>query len=414
MVASLTLEFAITMQVNCKHFPICGGCSSPQSDYQNSLKIKERLLHQLFSPIFSDKNILPVLPCVPTLGGRNKMEFSFHQTYEGEKSLGFITPTKPKKGIPITDCLMIHKDAMEILRLTRSWWKAYPELQAYYPPKNKGSLCTLTIRIGGPEHHLMTILTTSARKECSVDRAIIEQWKCSLVNSSLPITSIIWEEKCSEVNTPTYFRSHLLHGNAFITQKLTLPKDKNSATFYIHPRSFFQPQIQQNEKIIEVIKEFIQPQGDETLVDLYCGTGTIGIMLSTYVKKVIGIEIIPDSVASAKENIIMNNKQSRVEVYLENVQTFCKRQQDCPPPDVVIIDPPRCGMQNKTLKYLLRIAPKKLIYVSCNPKVQFEECCRLIAEGYSIKKMQPIDQFPHSPHLENIILLEAKDSQEKH
>ena len=79
------------------------------------------------------------------------MEFSFHQTYEGEKSLGFITPTKPKKGIPITDCLMIHKDAMEILRLTRSWWKAYPELQAYYPPKNKGSLCTLTIRIGGPE-----------------------------------------------------------------------------------------------------------------------------------------------------------------------------------------------------------------------------------------------------------------------
>lgn len=400
----------MTTQVNCKHFPICGGCSSPQSDYQNSLKTKERLLHQLFSPIFSDKDILPVLSCVPPLRGRNKMEFSFYQTYEGEKSLGFITPTKPKKGIPITDCLMIHKDAMEILRLTRSWWEVYPELQAYYPPKNKGSLCTLTVRIGGPKHHLMVILTTSARKEYAVDKTIIEQWKCSLVNSSLPITSIIWEEKFSEVNTATYFLPHLLHGNAFITQKLTLPKDGNSATFYIYPRSFFQPQILQNERIIEIIKEFMQPQGNETLLDLYCGTGTIGIMLSTYVKKVIGIEIIPDSVASAKENIIINNKQSCVEVYLESAQTFCKRQQNYPPPDVAIIDPPRCGMQNKTLKYLLRIAPKKLIYVSCNPKVQFEECCRLIAGGYSIKKMQPVDQFPHSPHLENIILLEARDS----
>lgn len=400
----------MTMQVNCKHFPICGGCSSPQSDYQNSLKEKELLLHQLFSPIFPDKDILPVIPCIPTLRGRNKMEFSFYQTYDGEKSLGFITPTKPKKGVPITDCLMIHKDAMEILCLTRSWWEAHPELQAYYPPRNKGSLCTLTVRIGSPEHHLMVILTTSARKEYAVDPEIIDQWKHVLVNSSLPIASLIWEERFSEKNVPTHFRSRLLYGNAFITQKLTLPQDGNSATFSIYPRSFFQPQPLQNVRIIEVIKEFMQPQGQETLLDLYCGAGTIGIMLSAYVKKVIGVEIVPDAIASAKENILRNHKESCVEVYLENVQAFCKRQQDCPPPDIAIIDPPRCGMQSKTLKYLLRISPKKLIYVSCNPKVQFEECCHLIAAGYSIKKIQPLDQFPHSLHLENIILLERENS----
>lgn len=405
----MTLEFAMATQVNCKHFPVCGGCSSPQSDYQNSLKVKEQLLHQLFAPIFPDKDILPIIPCEPLLRGRNKMEFSFYQTYDGEKSLGFITPTKPKKGIPITECLMIHKDAMDVLQLTRSWWEAYPELQAYYPPLNKGSLCTLTVRIGGPEHHLMVILTTSARKEYAVDRAIIEKWKYSLITSSLPITSIIWEEKFSEKNTPTYFLSHLLYGNAFITQKLTLPKDGNSATFHIYPRSFFQPQSLQNAKIIEVIKEFIKPQGQETILDLYCGAGTIGIMLSAYVKKVIGVEIVPDAIDSAKENIIVNDRKSRVEVYLEDVKTFCKRQQDKLPPDIAIIDPPRCGLQNKTLKYLLRIAPKKLVYVSCNPKIQFQECRYLIAEGYSIKKMQPIDQFPHSPHLENIILLERED-----
>ncbi|WP_348663235.1 23S rRNA (uracil(1939)-C(5))-methyltransferase RlmD [Chlamydia vaughanii] len=391
---------------NCKHLGICGGCSSPQSAYADSLKVKEQLLHDLFSPIFPASDILPVIPCDPLLRGRNKMEFSFYQTYEGEKSLGFISPSKPKKGIPITECLMIHEHAMDLLTITREWWENHPELMAYYPPFNKGSLCTLTVRIGGPEHHLMVILTTSARPEYAVNKSLIEEWKQALIKSSLPIASILWEEKVSERNTPTYFRSHLLYGDPFIKQTLTLPKDGNSATFYVRPRSFFQPQSLQGAKIIEIAKEFIDPQGNETLLDLYCGAGTIGIMLSSYVKRVIGVEIVPDAIESAKENILINKKEDFIEVHLEDVKTFCKRHQDSAPPDIVIIDPPRCGIQNKVLKYLLRIAPKKIIYISCNPKVQFEECCSLISEGYRIKKVQPLDQFPHSPHLENIILLE--------
>lgn len=396
--------------MNCKHLGICGGCSSPQSAYADSLKAKEQILHELFAPIFPPSEILPVIPCDPVLRGRNKMEFSFFQTKEGKKSLGFITPTKPKQGVPITECLMIHEDTMDILNLTRAWWDNHPELTAYYPPFNKGSLCTLTVRIGSPERKLMVILTTSAREEYAVEKGIIEEWKNALINSSLPIVSIIWEEKVSAKNAPTYFRSHLIHGEPFIKQTLTLPKDGNSGVFHVRPRSFFQPQSLQGAKIIEIAKEFMNPQGSETLLDLYCGAGTIGIMLSAYVKKVIGVEIVPDAIDSAKENILINKKENLVEVYLEDAKTFCRRHQDCPPPDVVVIDPPRCGIQNKVLKYLLRIFPKKIIYISCNPKIQFEECCSLISAGYHIKKVQPLDQFPHSPHLENIILLEIEDS----
>ncbi|EPP34825.1 23S rRNA (uracil-5-)-methyltransferase RumA [Chlamydia ibidis] len=391
---------------NCRHLNSCGGCSFAQTDYSCSLKAKEAILHNLFSPLIVKDLIFPVIPCEPILRGRNKIEFSFFQTVNGEKSLGFISPDKPKRGIPISECLMIHEGAIEILNLTRSWWDKHPELMAYYPPLNKGTLCTLTVRLGSDNKQFMAILTTSARPEYAISSNAIESWKTTLLSSHLPITSIFWEEKIIQKGVPTRFECHLLHGAPYITQTLTFPKDqKNSNTFQIRPKSFFQPQHVQAARIMEITKEFIEPTGEETLLDLYCGTGTIGIMLSPYVKKVIGVEIVPDAIDSAKQNIALNHKNN-IEVFLEDVKTFCKRNETSTPPDVIVIDPPRCGIQAKVLKYILRISPKKLIYISCNPKTQFEECCLFVENGYSIKKMQPIDQFPHTSHLENIILLE--------
>lgn len=334
------------------------------------------------------------------------MEFSFYQTVDGEKTLGFISPSKPKKGISITECLMIDERAMDILQLTRAWWAAHPGLSAYYPPLNKGSLCTLTVRIGNISKDFMIILTTSGREEFAVPQQVIEEWQQSLLDSGLPITSIFWEEKLSARNCPTTFRTTHLYGKHFLKQQLSI--EGHTSLFHIRPRSFFQPQSCQAEKIIQTIKEFIDPSGEETLLDLYCGAGTIGILLSPYVKKVIGVEIIPDAVASAHENIQLNSVN--MEVFLEDAKQFCKRNENLPSPDIVVIDPPRCGMQNKALKYLLRMVPQKIIYVSCNPFTQFNECSILVDQGYQLQRMQPIDQFPHTSHLENVVLLERRDS----
>ncbi|ANH78682.1 23S rRNA (uracil(1939)-C(5))-methyltransferase RlmD [Candidatus Chlamydia sanziniae] len=393
---------------NCIHFDLCGGCSSLQSAYADSLKAKELLLHKLFAFLIPPHSILPVIPCNPPLRGRNKMEFSFFQTQDNKKSLGFISPTKPRQGVSIKECLLIHEDAIEIVKLTRQWWRNYPQLMAYFPPKNTGSLCTLTVRIGNANHELMVILRTSGRQEYAVEPKIIQEWKEILLQAPLNITSIFWEEKQSAPRVPTYYQETLLHGQRFIEQRLSLTSDANSGTFHIGPKSFFQPQYLQAVQIIEVVKNFIDAQGSEILLDLYCGVATIGIMLARYVKKVIGVEIIPDAVESARKNILINQKNGCVEVYLEDVKTFCKKCEQSVPPDIIIMDPPRCGVQNKILKYILRIGAPKLIYISCNPKTQFEECCKLVDNGYEIKKMQPVDQFPHSVHLENIVLLERK------
>lgn len=335
------------------------------------------------------------------------MEFSFFQTYEGEKSLGFITPQKPKKGLPITECLMIDPRVMDILNLTRTWWDAHPHILAYYPPLNKGSLCTLTVRVGNTDHDFMVILTISGNKNYSIDPEVLQQWVQQLQGSPLPITSIFIEEKISQKDSPTQFIQHLVHGKPFIRQTLTLPEDQNSAIFHVGPKSFFQPQIPQAVKIIETAKSFMNPTGEETLLDLYCGAGTLGIMLSPYVKKVIGVEIVEEAVEKAHHNIHINQK-TNIEVFASDVKTFCRQHLQETTPDIVIIDPPRCGMQNKVLKYMLKIAPQRIVYISCNPKTQFEECSQLIQEGYILKKMQPIDQFPHTPHIENVVLLEKK------
>ncbi|WP_201456366.1 23S rRNA (uracil(1939)-C(5))-methyltransferase RlmD [Chlamydia sp. 17-3921] len=396
----------MTVIKDCRHLHFCGGCSSPQTAYASSLKAKEQLLKTLFSPLCSESLICPVIPCDPILRGRNKMEFSFFQSRDHQKSLGFISSTKPKQGVPITECLLIHENTMDILQLTRLWWDKYPNLQAYFPPKNRGSLCNLTVRFGYPKKEIMVILTTSGASGYSVNSEIVHDWKQMLLNSSLDITSIFWEEKHAIKGSPTRYLSTLIHGRPYIQQTLTLPSNKDCATFNIYPKSFFQPQNFQAARIIDITRELINPQGSEQVLDLYCGVGTIGIMLSSYVKKVIGVEIVPEAIKSAKENIQINHKEDCMEVFLEDVKTFCQRMNAEIAPDIIIIDPPRCGIQNKVLKYILRIGAPRLIYISCNPKTQLEESSCLVKAGYRIKKMQPIDQFPHSPHLENILLLE--------
>lgn len=397
------------LQRNCKHLGVCGGCSSPQIAYRASLQEKEATLRERFAPITEACEIFPVIPSPSPFRGRNKMEFSFYQTYEGERSLGFITQQRPKRGLPITECLMIDPRVMDILNITRAWWDLHPDILAYYPPLNKGSLCTLTVRIGNTNHDFMVVLTVSGANNYSLDKGLIYQWAECLQQSQLPITSIFLEERIAQRSTPTQFIQHLIYGQPFIQQTLSLPEDQNSSVFHVGPKSFFQPQIAQAVKIIETVKKFINPKGDEILLDLYCGAGTLGIMLAPYVKKVVGVEIVQEAVEKAHQNIQMNNK-TNVEIYASDVKTFCQQHMQNMTPDIVIVDPPRCGMQNKVLKYLLKMSPKRIIYVSCNPASQFEECSQLIQQGYSLKKMQPIDQFPHTQHIENVVLLEKNNN----
>ncbi|WP_213358314.1 23S rRNA (uracil(1939)-C(5))-methyltransferase RlmD [Chlamydiifrater phoenicopteri] len=401
----------------CPHFGSCGGCSYPRDAYELSLKEKQDALLSLFSPLISSSSFQGIVRSQPLQAFRNKMEFSFFQTVDGNKSLGLMSNKKPRYAVPINSCFIAGKTFIDCLELVRSWWHKHPNISAYFAPKNKGSLISLTIRKSNVSEDILIMLTSSGRPEYKVAPNQQDSFVEHLLESSLPITSIVWEEKLVQKGFPTSFSQKILYGEGFLWQKLPAANKTRDLLFKVYAKSFFQPNPKQAAHISQIIYDFLQPSGQELVLDLFCGAGTLGICLADSVCAVQGIEIVPDAVTSAKENILINQLEKKVSVAQGDAKTFCRSLASSQEvslfstvqkPDVVIVDPPRCGMQTKTLKYLLRISPPCIIYVSCNPKTQYEECETLSKEGYELVAMKAVDQFPFTTHVENIVLMRKK------
>lgn len=391
----------------CTHYGICGGCLYPHDSYfESHLFEKESSLLKLFEPLCNENtSVYPVIPCPVAVRFRNKMEFSFHENSTGERTLGLMNFGRPRNATKPDGCLLIDPIAITCLNTASAWWDSFPHLRSYFPPRNKGSLSSLTIRHSRSTNELMVILTTSGRSEYALDQKIVLQLVEDL-KMTTPLSSFIWKEKFSEKGIPTYYKTTCLFGSDHINMVIASPDEMNTKQFCVKSDSFFQPNDFQITNIFRTILNLADFSGSETLLDLFCGSGTIGIMLASFVKEVIGVEINEDSINSAYTNLKINDVksmtllQSDVKKYVQALSLTDSK------PDIAIVDPPRCGLQAKIIKYLLRIGPKKIIYVSCQPKTQFLDCIDLINAGYRIVAIQPIDQFPYTPHLENVILLQ--------
>jgi len=173
--------------------------------------------------------------------------------------------------------------------------------------------------------------------------------------------------------------------------------------FKISPDSFFQPNPEQAEFLYTKVIKLLEPTKDDVVFDLYCGTATMGIIISSFVKKVICVEINPYAVCDAELNII-ENKRENIRVYRQDVSKAVLEIQE--PVDIVILDPPRAGLGEKAISNVIALSPKKIAYVSCNPRTQSLDITSLCAQGYHLKAIYPVDQFPHTIHLENIAILE--------
>ena len=192
-----------------------------------------------------------------------------------------------------------------------------------------------------------------------------------------------------------------MHGDEFITEKIGDYKFKISAD------SFFQTNSKQTKKLYDIIKKEANLKGNEVLYDLYCGTGTIGIYLSSKAKKVFGFEII----SSAIDDAIINADNNKVKNALffqgdiKDVLTDNQEIKTIEKPDISIVDPPRSGLHPKALKNIIKLDQKKIIYISCNPSTQARDLKELISHGYKVKNIQPVDMFPHTPHIESVVTL---------
>jgi 23S rRNA (uracil1939-C5)-methyltransferase len=323
------------------------------------------------------------------------MEFSFSQNKAGDKFLGLILRKSRGKVFNLEECLIAPKGYAETLSRIRTWWHE-TDLRAFNFRSGEGTLRTFTLREARSTGQKMAILTVSGRPDFAPTSHQIQQFVQALDDPSMSIFLQIHQAIAGQ---PTQFFEMHLAGPTHILEELTVSGRRFQ--FKISPTSFFQPNTAQAEVLYQTALSLPHLTPDTTVYDLYCGTATLGILCAPRVRHVIGIELNPHAIFDGTMNAEINH-QTNITLYRGDVAQVLS-QETLPPPHLVILDPPRVGLDPAALALLRHLSPPQILYISCNPKTQAHNILSL--QGYEIAHIQPVDQFPHTPHIENIILL---------
>ena len=364
-------ESKLRTKPKCKYFGRCGGCKWQNIRYKEQLKIKQEIAENLF------ENSKEVIPAKSEFHYRNRMDFVYWKDFK----LGLREPERYNKVIDIDECLLISKECNKLLSEAREFLKE-EKIEPYNIKTRRGLLRYVILREGKFTKDRMIIFLTSESEFPEIFK-----FKPQL-NSE-----IIWS-KTSSLADISYGESYeVVKGKSYIEEKLC------GFRFRIYPNVFFQTNSEQAEVLFKKILEICDLNSKLKVLDLYCGTGVIGIILAEHVREVIGVEANKEAVEAAK----LNAKENGV----KNIKFIAAKAEDLSLKekfDLVIVDPPRPGLGKRVIKLLKEISPREICYVSCNPYSQKRDI-DLLRDHYSIEEVQPIDMFPHTPHLENIVVL---------
>lgn len=398
----------------CQHFGHCGGCRWQHVAYEDQLKYKEAWIHHYLNPFLRTDTVWhPIIPCLPPWQYRNKMELTFSRDKAGQHYLGLILYGTRGHVFQMQECHLMNEWAIDAVKAVSQWWKD-SGLDAYYGGRDIGSLRTLTLREGQRTGDRMVMLTVSGNPTYALNQKQIHQFVTALrqaVEPSLPEQKLSIFLRIQQIakGQRTQFYEMLLYGPDHIREILHIERGQNerhSLSFRISPSAFFQPNTRQAEQLYSRAIQLTRAPMGKIVYDLYCGTGTLGICMAQQAKQVIGIELSPESALDARENVKCNDL-SNVSIYTGDVgyllPTLLKDKEL--QPDVVMVDPPRAGLDSRALEYLLALKAPIMTYVSCNPATQAANLELLTKEGYQIQAVQPVDQFPHTVHVENIVIL---------
>ena len=401
----------------CPHSRICGGCTWHEMKYEKQLEEKEKILLDAFDKLLDKQTveIFPIIPFSQQWRYRNKMEFSFSENKGGEKYLGLTIANAKSFIFNVETCFLANKWFSSALQAVRNWWKK-TDLHAYFPPKDKGHLRSITMREGIRTQEKLIMLKVSGNKEYVLTEEDKKGFVQAIKDTGIKNISIFLCIQKIQKGQSTTYEILPLTEKKYITEKLKLsflqksfPKEKE-LIFKISPTSFFQTNTIQAEKLYNLAIKLAEVKKNSIVFDLFSGTGSIAMAFSLFVKKVIAIEINPSAVLDAKKNI-EENKLSNIFLYEGDVGEVLKnlssKKELFTPPDIVVVDPPRSGLNLKAIEQIKNLKPKKIIYISCNPYTQSENIKEL-QNLYILKKIQPIDQFPHTHHIENIAILERE------
>ncbi|CAJ2661150.1 unnamed protein product [Trifolium pratense] len=432
-VETLTPPFDI-VDAPCVYVPHCGGCKTQNLLYQAQIIAKEEQVRDLVIHVgkFSHKELelngimKPIVPCDIQFHYRNKMEFSFgpykwlpkeslhERNFDAGSenyALGLHVPGFFDKIINIDKCLLQSDPANKVLAAIQECWRD-PQLgfSPYNVHSHIGFLKHLMLRSGrdvttGLPEVMVNFVTSSYKPELL--KVLVDK-----VSAFPEVVSIMNNVNTSVGNTSVGEEEYTLHGKSSITETL------RGLTFQISANSFFQTNTHQAEVLYKLIEECAGIRdGSEIVLDLFCGTGTIGLTLARSVKHVYGYEVVPQAIADARLNAKLNGIQNATFVQGDLNKIDENFGKSFPKPDIVISDPNRPGMHMKLIKFLLNLRAPRIVYVSCNPATcarDLDYLCHGVAElnikgCYKLIGLQPVDMFPHTPHIECVCLLELVD-----
>lgn len=395
----------------CQHFGVCGGCQWQMLPYQKQLQYKQQQVVDNLTRIGKIKlpQPLPIAGAIEDKFYRNKLEYTFStKEYIADKNfdktdkdksfrnvLGFHAKGFFDKVVNIEKCWLQPEPNNEIRNALREFaWNK--KLSFYDYREHRGFLRNLQFRICTTGEVMVNVVFGEDNEKSRNEVLDFLKKQFSQITTLLYTINLKKNDSLNDLEPVTYF------GKGYVIEKL------EDFQFKIGPKSFFQTNTKQAEKLYQITRAFAELSGSQTLYDLYCGTGSIGIFCSKGAKKIVGVEAISEAINDAKENALLNNIY-HAEFYTGDVIDICNDDffSQHGKPDIIITDPPRAGMHEKLVRKILEIEAPTLVYVSCNPSTQARDLS-LLNDKYEVTKLQPVDMFPHTHHIENVVQLKHK------
>jgi len=384
---------------SCKHFNLCGGCTYQTVPYMNQLEIKAKQVKNILDEILTENyEFLPIVPSPKKTGYRNKMEFSFgDEIKEGPLTLGMHRKNSFHSIINTYECQIVDEDFRQILCQILEYFRGNSQTY-YHKTTNIGFLRYLLVRKAEKTGEILINLITTSQSTLNEKEFVELILAMNLEGKVKCIAHSIFDGVADAAKADSM---KVLYGNDQITEELLGLK------FNISSFSFFQTNSLGAEKLYLIVRDFIGNTKDKVIFDLYSGTGTIGQILASAAKKVIGIEIVEEAVEKANENAKLNNLNNCTFIAGDVLKKIDELNDN---PDIIVLDPPREGIHPKAIQKIIDYKPETFIYISCKPTSLKNDLPFFLDNGYKVTKVQCVDLFPQSPHVECVIGMQRKDT----
>ena len=389
---SVLTPSAHRVEPDCPYFSLCGGCALRHMDYEQELALKQAHVQSCLTRIGGQTiSALPITGAAQTDGYRNKVQFPV-QEQDGRPVAGFFSG-KTHRVIPVRHC-RIQPDCADAIRGAVLAWMEQYHIRAYDEQTHTGYIRHIYIRFGTESGQILVCIVANCAQLPKKKQLV-----AALLAAEPGITTIVFSPNTKKGNTVLGTEFHPLYGDGTITDTLC------GLQFRLSAPAFYQVNHAQAERLYEKAVQLAGLTGNETVLDLYCGTGTITLCLARHAKKAIGVEIVPQAIEDAKFNAAQNG--------MENAEFFCMDAGQAAKmladrrtrPDVIVVDPPRKGVSADVIEAISAMAPQRVVYVSCDPATLARDLKLLTAAGYTLQTAEAFDLFPRCAHVETVVLL---------